>query len=191
MKNRRICTVFVWVRAGLRPIALSVVVKLNDGYLKLFFNLGEQMNDRMNEPLCRFGPGGDYVKDLSPSALNTAKKRGTVENSLTRVLYTLADIVNSVLDMNEADVNSENKGKGPVYVANNTDSEAASIAEGRGNISEQQLLFPDDWRAGRATRNKPQYRLRTYRRTSKKRHVVGHERQGTLFGPDFRSARIA
>ena len=144
------------------------------------------------EPLCQFGPGGDYTRSWPRPEV---RKKAGGEKVLGRLLETIADIIGATVNpelMEELRgqyevelleeikiVKEELKGEGKHEQTDNaktTKSSGAGVATGAGK-----LLFADDSGSSKRVRRKPHYRLRTYRRAAKKRTGREYDGQGTLF----------
>ena len=150
------------------------------------------------EPLCTFGPGGDFVAHWQPEGTETCEW----SNPLTRLLAATVEIFAVLLGLrrsvafgpNEltdgykenivhADQNSEAHG-----TANS--SPASASADG-GAFSGEPMLFPNVGRDGVRIEPKPKHRIRTYRRAAKKRIAHDFAGQGSLFEVDFHRAKTA
>lgn len=152
------------------------------------FNIG------VDEPVCKFGPGGDFVRDW-PARKKVAKQK---ENPLSKVLTTIAEILGTTIrpELPAAadghwDIGINKLFKGSPFKeepsgadnrsTRNDQSASTGSVKSNSNVRGEPLLFADDRRAGRKVKRKPNYRIRTYRRTSKKRVSAQLEGQGTLF----------
>lgn len=155
------------------------------------------------EPLCKFGPGGDFVSFWPP-------KPGMKPSSLTTLLNKLAHLAaaapapnpqthepqttpapgqhtRQIIASREEFENAarHNPDDRP------TDAAPATIINGDSIFSRQPMLFPDDSRTRRRAEHKPKHRLRAHHRTAKKRPAPRLTGQGTLFEADFKSAKTA
>jgi len=162
--------------------------------------------DEQNEPVCRFGPGGDFVSFWPP---RHSASRKAVPNSLALLLERLAKIINAKLTPDfDASADSPKithqpqpltlaeKGKLEYEVKHAksekpTNTATISVINSNCDLQDQPLLFPDDRRVGISTGHKPKHRIRTYRRTSKKKAPVQLSGQGSLFETDLRCAKTA
>ena len=161
--------------------------------------------DEQFEPICRFGPGGDYVHNWPPSTYQTGQPN---QNPLSRVLASLSEIIAAMLgsEFDSTAVSSTNiqtsaqqirRRKERLEYAvtlNKADAPAdpAPVANIKGNfkVHGQPMLFADDWRVGEQAGHKPKHRVRAHRRTPKKRPAFAPS-GGTLFEPNFKSAKTA
>ena len=150
-----------------------------------------------NEPVCRFGPGGDYSCYYPTDA-----RPKSDENSITAVLNILAGIIEQSCDLNmfsieesndtitvtrkESAYNKEEKSSKNDKL--NTFTKTASIAQTDQGLTEQQLLFTDNCGTGVQSENKQKHRVRPHRRASKKEFALDLCSQGSLFDLDRKSA---
>jgi hypothetical protein len=156
-------------------------------------------------PVCRFGPGGDYVYDWPAKSAQPPARQ---PNSLKKVLALIADLMgavispelltedhtpvyiaaDSIVKQNDADIEGPtnhlmNQKESSAGEERNRTNYAASIA-GPTNDSEvraEPMLFGDDCGISRGPKRKPHYRIRAHRRTAKKGAGYRLEGQGTLF----------
>jgi hypothetical protein len=157
------------------------------------------------EPLCKFGPGGDFVW-FWPS--EPSESAGLSPNSLGKLLARLGEIMNGLLSSHpgaaampgviDGSTNRILRGEGNLEYAHEnfktdetTYAASSSITGGDSGFSGEPMLFADDWRVGRRVRHKPKHHIRAYRRTAKKRTTVSGCGQGSLFDADLRSAKSA
>jgi hypothetical protein len=162
--------------------------------------------NKQNEPVCRFGPGGDFVS-FWPKQHSTSRK--PVPNSLALLLERLAKIINTKLspDFDASADSPKNtpqpqtltlpeKGNLKYEVKHAKSEKPVNTAPTPGinsncDLQVQPMLFPDDRRVSISTGHKPKHRIRTYRRTAKKKAPVQLPGQGSLFEADFRCAKTA
>ena len=160
-------------------------------------------NSSSGIPICRFGPGGDYVRNWPAGTSDEpASSQG---NPLGRILATLADMIGATLDpelLTEINplAEAENIHNNPVeenisYAVEKsaTASNAPPTPGSKSNSSVrgQSMLFSDDGRVSRPVRRKPHNRIRAHRRTSKKRSAHEIPGQGTLFEAHHQSQSAA
>ena len=156
-------------------------------------------------PVCRFGPGGDYVYDWPAKSAQTPARQ---PNPLNKVLAAIADLMGTTVS-GELMIQTQM----PVYIAadsttkqDDTDIEgptnhsinqkessagdkpnrtnyAASIADptGGSEVRAEPMLFGDDCGISRGPKRKPHHRIRAHRRAAKKRPGYSLKGQGTLF----------
>jgi hypothetical protein len=159
------------------------------------------------EPLCRFGPGGDFVRGWPPQIEGQTH---LLHSGIGRVLASLSLIINKLRHQQQFEtaapvVDEPSSGASELFGApaitelstenhddeGTIDPETDSVAASDSGLSGEPLLFADDIRVGLRIRHKPKHHVRAHRRASKKRHGLGISGQGTLFDADIKSARIA
>lgn len=168
-----------------------------------------KMESRLNkqiEPICKFGPGGDFVSVWPKEPTFSLKP---APNRLTKLLNSIAEIINATLG-SEFDsatevptdiapetnriLYHEEKLK---YAAKNTKADkpayptAATVIKNNRRLSSEPMLFADDWGVGGRAGHKSKHHIRAYRRTAKKRPALSLPGQGSLFEANFKSARTA
>ena len=161
-----------------------------------------------DEPICKFGPGGDYVRVWPGKAGGKGDAVGAVENPLRKVLERLADIIGATVNIaSVSGVGVEGPQEiGACEIVNETKEEnhvAADNESGTGNaetirdtqahpaVRAEPLLFADDSRVGAGVRRKSNYRIRAHRKTARKRAAQKIDGQGTLFEIDCTSQSAA
>ena len=151
--------------------------------------------DDGKQPLCKFGPGGDYVYNWpgENAALTTAGR-----NSLGRVLGALAQIIGATISCEllselqnaaAAEINDAVKVKLPKEKTKSANKKparpnySATIRGAKENktFPAQPMLFADNGRTCRRVMHKQTHRLRAHRRPSRKKAAVQIKGQGTLF----------
>jgi len=163
---------------------------------------GKNMSTK--EPLCVFGPGGDFIWSWPRHDRHTIIKlmngqaAGTIFAQTGVISERLCPHCGSQLlpaSRSESLVNNIEGAKirygfGPTSTGKPYAAPAAA-AESHIGASEEQLLFADDFRAGQTTAPKQKHNIRAYRRASKKRVSSVHSRQGSFFEAGCGSVRIA
>jgi len=154
------------------------------------------MTDNINihriDPVCRFGPGGDFVR---PWPCNPEDYLQQSQSPLTRLLCSIAKMVGTN-NVQAEDVRNnypigedENE---PVQTNNcRANSPADTNPQDNSEFCGQILLFADDRRVGKQAEHKPKHRIRAHRRTAKKRPALRIAAQGSLFKADSQSAKTA
>jgi hypothetical protein len=155
------------------------------------------INNRFSEqPLCKFGPGGDFVQELSPK--EALPKMPIQENSLGKVLEIIAEMIGVAVGpelLLDQPQQQDNVLKKQAFLTEKTKNEtiqsgfshhhsqATGRIEGNRCVPKQAMLFADDGRIGKFTGHKTPHRIRTYRRTSRKRtdRVLQRQSASTLF----------
>ncbi len=159
-------------------------------------------NQKFDVPLCRFGPGGEYVKDFEGLGAADDKNRG----SLRGLLLSLAEIAGAAVnpelleEMVEGPVDVPDSKQGVTFkekteiVSKKTNKRNSKTDGGFGKHSKiptQQMLFSDDIGISTAGKSKPKYHIRTRRRTSQKRSDMRIPGQGSLFETDQKRGSAA
>ena len=149
--------------------------------------------DSTGKPLCRFGPGGEFISDWPARDMQSPPGFG---NRLGKVLTTIADMIGATMNpelLNEIEHSSiteasvyEQKEKEKNQNANNKTAGTGyappvSGAENNSKTICQAMLFSDDGGVSSRVGHKPNNRIRTRRRTSKKKTDYRLKGQGTLF----------
>jgi len=155
-------------------------------------------NKKTEVPLCKFGPGGDYISELKPDNLNILNPEDENMSPLGKVLYVIADIIGSTVQpeiLTEAACvlpTAQTSGK-PRYqeiiknvqsTTQSTDGDHPKTTAGPSanwKLSTEPMLFSNDWGTGSGTHYKSSYRVRTHRRSSRKKAVSPIHGQGSLF----------
>ena len=167
------------------------------------------MNDRLNnqnEPVCRFGPGGDFISAWPKDQAASLKPE---QNRLAKLLNTINEIINAALGSefdNATNITTgfipqpnrilyhEEKLKYDVKNSkpdNQTYSAPVAVTKSASSLPGESLLFPDDCRISLRTKHKPKHRIRAHRRTAKKGSAIEVPGQGSLFNDNFKSAKTA
>jgi len=141
-------------------------------------------------PLCKFGPGGDYVNSWSAPESPMPQER---HSPLGKVLNLIAEILGAAVQpeilteiacalptepLNLQTASREKTENEPAY--SHHTPPASYAAAGKTSCTEA-MLFGDDWGTGCGPAHQPDHRVRARRRTSRKRPSGTFNRQGTLF----------
>jgi hypothetical protein len=151
-------------------------------------------------PVCKFGPGGDYVSDWPAVPLYTASSAGL--NPLGRVL----EMIGRMTGLSSSESGSGGLAAKVRYSADpqikriiqKRREETVRAAEQNGQdgepyaptiavvgddseVSDEPTLFSDHTGACLRDSNKPYHRIRTSRRSARKRVRWGLPKQGSLF----------
>jgi len=151
-------------------------------------------------PLCRFGPGGDFVSYWPKGSGDSYPESN--ENKLTKIIERLSRIISGVIQSrrdvrvtfadDEATILHKTQDERTIIAKNtfkkqsHSTTNTASLSDKK--VSGQQLLLAYDWGAGERAGHKPKHNVRTRRRASKKRVSFKWHRQGSLFGAELKSA---
>ena len=152
----------------------------------------ERRDFARGEPICRFGPGGDFVSVWPPQSQPLKKQPAKLLSRLNEIITSL---IGSTSKENLEYVVESSTGKSaggrdfamgePAY------STPTAAIKSDSRFSGRTLLFADDCRTGFGTDNKPKHNIRAYRRTAKKRPVISFADHGSLFEANFKSAKTA
>ena len=161
-----------------------------------------------DEPICRFGPGGDYVRAWPGKAAGKADPAPAAENPLRKVLQSLADIIGATVniasipgiriegpqEVGACEIVSEEREENQVAANKESgtgDAETTGNTQAHPAVRAEPLLFADDSRVGAGGRRKSNHRIRAHRKTAKKRAAQKIDGQGTLFEIDCTSQSAA
>ncbi len=143
-------------------------------------------SNRQPEPLCKFGPGGDFISTWPALTYKMTK------NPLAKLIDSLGEITAAItgsrpnISIEESFLYADKANDDQsAYTPSVTATKSDSVVPG------EPLLFPDDFRIGRDLKHQSKHRLRAYRRTAKKESAVSLPGQSSLFAADLRSARSA
>jgi len=152
--------------------------------------------ERQTEPLCKFGPGGDFVTSWEPESSMCIE-------AIARLLGSAVEALAAALGFKRAtplicpdeqiDYLTE-KSHDAIDNSTDRDSTDAASAPAPANDSPfpaEPLLFPDLVRNGIRIKHKPKHHIRTSHRVAKKGAAFRIPKQGSLFEGQFARARIA
>jgi hypothetical protein len=163
------------------------------------------IRNRQIEPLCRFGPGGDFVASWQPEPSIISESANVIVKIMAIMIEAVVIIVGlrrvdtgirlrKICFSGELKLHNREEIRNAIQdggTGGKTDSEAVTIAEDGSSLSAEPMLFPDIGGDGVGIEHQPKHRIRTYRRTAKKRPAFGFCEQGSLFEGQFASARTA
>lgn len=136
------------------------------------------LDTKLNMPLCKFGPGGDFRWDYTPQ----------IDNNRQGVFAPVAEAVKFVIKSisyrlpvcsGENEIVQEQHS----FERQNREFNTGKIrdTENIPSLSEQQAIFSDNARVVRAASKEPRHRVRALRRTPRKRFTVCLSGQSPLF----------
>jgi hypothetical protein len=134
--------------------------------------------NRQFQPVCRFGPGGDFVS-IWPETLEFQLPS---QNRLLKMFAYLNEIIAGVLGSEFNRPSTAAAKAQPIPVVRFDQSRKSQA---------QSMLFPDDSRIGLRAAHKPRLRIRACRRTTKKRPLIDLGEQNLLFAAELKIARTA
>lgn len=133
------------------------------------------LNKKTEVPLCKFGPGGDYVFNYTPDDSNSR-----FEFSFFEAVKVIAESISMRLPlvaehkkMQTKSIERHNRDK--YYACQDGNTESFS------SVSAKQTVFTDNKRACGSIWKEPSNRIRTLRRPPKKRFSVCFTRENPLF----------
>ena len=165
--------------------------------------------EKQAEPLCKFGPGGDFVAAWEPKTSEHPETLARLLGSAVDALAAAFGLKRAGADMhlnsnicpstgvpgtNEPTVRHTEKLNDAIENSTARDSTYPAPAPASANggaFSGEPLLFPDLSRNGIRIKHKPKHRIRTSRRAAKKGAAFRIPKQGSLFEGEFTRARIA
>jgi hypothetical protein len=145
--------------------------------------------EKQFEPVCRFGPGGDFVSIWPESS----EFQLPSQSRLLKVLACLNEIISGLLgsEFNQSSTATAKTQSTPA-VRFGQSRKPQDVLKGPAIPRKAQpMLFPDDSRVGLRAVHKPKHRIRAHRRTAKKRPRIDPGEQGLLFAADLKIARTA
>lgn len=163
----------------------------------------ENRNGFLNDdsvPLCRFGPGGDYVSNWPAGSYKTQQR------PIASLLGTIAKMLDTVIDEELMSNATVEKIHSAIQNAQLSDSLEYEIEYEKPNhdntatnagvkISQQlqtePMLFDNNAGACGHTWHKPHHSLRTHRRLKRKRPAFSRNWQGSLFDAHQQSIKVA
>ena len=159
--------------------------------------------ERQVGPLCKFGPGGDFVAVWEPKPSECTEVLARLFSSAVEALAAAFGLKRAtpairppkgVAWTNEQTDYHMEKPKDAIEISTTRDSTDAASTPAPTNdrqFSAEPLLFPDLVRNGIRIKHKPKHRIRTSHRASKKGAAFRIPKQGSLFEGQFPRARIA
>ena len=153
-------------------------LRITDGIFDIGLNHMDSGANKKFQPVCRFGPGGDFVSIWPESSQFQLPS----QNRLLKILACLNEIIAGVLGSEFNPLSAAAPKAQPIPAARFDQSRKSQA---------QPMLFPDDSRIGLRAAHKPRHRIRAHHRTIKKRPCIDPAEQGLLFAPDIKIARTA
>lgn len=157
-----------------------------------------------NEPLCKFGPGGDFLSVWRPELPESRE-----QNCIEKLFASTIEIAAVLLGYGRTNpyvalINTSGTGEPTLHhkedkkdavkfnrIRHPAHAASARITPDDSRISAEPMLFPDVGRNGSSIKHQPKHRIRTYQRTPRKRTAVRFVQQGSLFEGQFKSSKIA
>lgn len=160
-----------------------------------------RFNNDKNFPVCRFGPGGDFVEDYWPDKTESKVPRRPI-GSLLKAIAKMLDVViteellqNSTIEkinlaINGAQLTADLENEIDI---DKSESDAPPVAglEVDRQLQKEPLLFDNASGTGTIAGHKSADGIRTRRGTKRKRSAFGSPWQGSLFESYPQSAKVA
>ena len=151
-----------------------------------------------NMPLCRFGPGGDFVSDWPMEPLGQEQiEVGSIGKTLSKIAEIIGVVIAPELmgQMEEANILLGNNFKEDIesvhYASGDDHAETTSNAGADQTVSTEPTLFRNDTGISQSLRSKPNNRVRARRSVKRKRAAASRPWQGTLFETYGPSTQVA
>ena len=144
-------------------------------------------------PVCRFGPGGDFVSTWPGSAKQFIEES---QNPISRLLFSLSKLITAMQEHRDQNASAEIEVSyegSKEYAAQSiqANSKAAQDAADDSLSNGQILLFTDDSGTVERVEHKPKHRVRAHRRAAKKRPDLRIAGQGSLFEANAAGTKTA
>jgi hypothetical protein len=164
-----------------------------------FIKLEKKMKpdkERQVEPLCKFGPGGDFVVAWEPEPSECPETLARLPGSAIEALAAVFGLKREtpLICPNERIDRHMEKSNDAIENSTARDSTDAASTPAPANdstFSAEPLLFPDLVRNGIRIKHKPKHRIRASHRAAKKGAAFRIPKQGSLFEGQLARARIA
>jgi hypothetical protein len=170
--------------------------------------------NRQIEPLCKFGPGGDFVAAWRPEPLEISEMSNRFVRLLQSVFEVFVGLVekgSGTFSARRAPGRSDRRHRTRFLpddlivfdrekvihdaeirrIGDRTHAKAVATVENGRAFAREPMLFPDLGGNGGRPKHKPKHRIRTYRRVAKKGPALRFGEQGSLFEGQFPSAKTA
>ncbi len=162
----------------------------------------KRFNNDKNFPVCRFGPGGDFVQDYWPDKTESQAPRQPI-GSLLKAIAKMLDAViteellqNSTIEkinlaINGAQLTADLENE--IDIDKSIEFDAPSVAglEADRQLQKEPLLFDNASGTGAIAGHKPTDGIRARRGSKRKRSAFSAPWQGSLFESYPQSAKVA
>ena len=155
--------------------------------------------DEKDIPVCRFGPGGDFVADWPPREKLSADPISKVLETIAKIIGTVitpellqrsnADRISIALTDIEQAENMEDKID--FNQSDKSDTKTVTSAQADRKLPQEPMLFDNNTGAGAIAGHKQNNSIRAHRRPKRKRVSFRTIRQGSLFEPYPQSSKVA
>ena len=161
-------------------------------------------NNRFNDedfPICRFGPGGDFVTDW-PYKVESKASRQPIGSALKAIAKMLDTVIteellqSSTIEKINLAINGELltadlEDEIDINKSNESDAPPVSSSETNRQLQKEPMLFDNASGAGGIIGHKQNHSIRTCRRPKRKKIAFGQSWQGSLFEPHDQSTKVA
>jgi len=154
-----------------------------------------------NLPLCRFGPGGEFVTNWSGKKVSKASHQpiGSVLKTIAQMLdmvITKELLQNSTIEkinlaIQNTDLTVHTENKIDYYKSNESDASTAPGSEADRQLQEEPMLFDNASGTCGPAGHKPNHSFRARRGAKRKRTSFSQSWQGSLFEHYDQSAKVA
>lgn len=153
-----------------------------------------------NLPLCRFGPGGEYVTNWpGRTSAKAGKPIASVLGAMAKMLDTVINqelLANSTIEkINAAIANAVipdfMEETSDYDKSNDFNAEAVAGTQTCGQVAAQHMLFDNAAGTGGQAGHKPNHSVRAYRKLKRKRPAFSRPWQGSLFESHQQSVKVA
>ncbi len=162
-------------------------------------NAREIISSESFEPVCKFGPGGDYVTYWPKKKTCSSESPGSVGKVLSSIAELLGISIlpemlkNSPPDSNlqAGDYDIKMEERKSAAQSSFTDAKTAAGSSHSLGLSKEPMLFDNPSGVSAKTSSKQNYHIRTRRRVTRKRPAFIAPWQGTLFETNPTGTRVA
>jgi hypothetical protein len=164
----------------------------------------ERFYSNENSPICRFGPGGDFVTDWPASTAGKVSKAsrrpiGTVLKAIAKMLDAVIteELLNSStiekinLAINGITLTPDLENKIDVNKSDESNASTTAGIEAGGQLQTQPMLFDNASGTGTIAGNKQNIHIRANRRVKRKKTAFSQPWQGSLFESYPQSSKVA
>lgn len=156
--------------------------------------------DEKDMPVCRFGPGGDFVQDWPAGAAKDSRQpissilaviAKMLDTAITTELLQNSTIEKINLAIKNADLTVNMEDEIDVNKSDKPDAQTTPGTQTGRKLSEEPMLFDNDTGVVPVAGYKQNNCIRAHRRPKRKRTSFGASRQGSLFEPYPESSKVA
>lgn len=151
-------------------------------------------------PVCRFGPGGDFVTDWPGKVSNVSRRPiGSVLKAIAKMLDVVIteellksstiEKINLAINGSNLTIDSENE----IDINKSDESNASPVSGPKAHrqLQKEPMLFDNAAGIGGPVGHKPNHSVRTHRRAKRKKAAFSQPWQGSLFESYSQSSKVA